>query len=136
MTISELLTKFGNPEIIQSLSMSDKMLAGLVTVCLGMGITFSALIILQFIISWMDKLLNRSTKNTEPPLNAPHITTPETQPQTIQNDTELIAVISSVIAMQMATTVDNIVIRNISKIESSAPVWSRAGITDQMNNRL
>ena len=136
MTISELLTKFGNPEIIQSLSMSDKMMAGLVTVCLGMGITFSALIILQFVISWMDKLLNKSTKTVETASNRPDKTKPDATPQNSRDDKELIAVISSVIAMEMATSVDNIVIRNIKKTEPSTSVWSQAGITDLMNSRL
>ena len=133
MTISELLTKFSDPEIIQSLSMSDKMMAGFVTIILGMGITFSALIILQFVISWMDKLLNKSTKKTIPPARSPGKTKPETRPQ---DDKELIAVISSVIAMKMATSVDNIVIRNITKTAPSTPVWNQAGISDLMNSRL
>ena len=136
MTISELLTKFGDPEIIQSLSMSDKMMAGLVTVCLGMGITFSALIILQFVISWMDKLLNRSTKKIAATSNLPEKTDPEASPENIQDDKELVAVISSVITMKMATSVDNIVIRNIKKTKSPTPIWSQAGITDLMNSRL
>ena len=136
MTISELLTKFGDPEIIQSLSMSDKMMAGLVTVCLGMGITFSALIILQFVISWMDKLLNRSTKKAATASNLQEKTASEAKPENVQDDKELIAVISSVIAMKMATSVDNIVIRNIKKTKPSTSAWSQAGITDLMNNRL
>ncbi len=133
MTISELLTKFSDPEIIQSLSMSDKMTAGLVTVCLGMGITFSALVILQFVISWMDLFLNRSAK---PAPNLPEKTEPDARQLDIQDDKELVAVISSVIAMKMATSVDNIVIRNIKKKESSTPAWNRAGIADLMNSRL
>jgi len=136
MTISELLKKFGDPDIIQSLSMSDKMMAGLVTICLGMGITFSALIILQFVISWMDKLLNRSTKKVEATSNLPEKTEPEARPENVLDDKELIAVISSVIAIKMATSVDNIVIKNIKKTKSSTPAWSQAGIADLMNSRL
>ncbi len=136
MTISELLTKFSDPEIIQSLSMSDKMMAGLVTVCLGMGITFSALIVLQFVISWMDKLLNRPANKAEIASSIPEKTEPEARPENIEDDKELIAVMSSVIAMKMATSVDNIVIRNIKKSKPSTSVWSQAGITDLMNNRL
>ena len=59
MTTAELLTKFANPDIIQTLSAGDKLYAGLITTALGMGITFSALVILQFIIAFMDKLLNK-----------------------------------------------------------------------------
>ncbi len=134
MTISELLIKFSDPGVIQSLSMTDKMVAGAVTTILGMGITFSALIILQFVISWMNTLLNRSTEKTT--TREPHKNTPETQNQPLQDNTELIAVISSVIAMQMTTSVDNIVIKNITRTENLTPVWNRAGIAELMNNRL
>ena len=58
MIVTELLAIFADPNAIHSLSSSDKLLAGLITTILGMGITFSALIILQFIIAWMDKILN------------------------------------------------------------------------------
>ena len=61
MTATELLKQFADPNVIHSLSVMDKIVAGLITTCLGMGITFIALIILQVIISWMDRLINRTS---------------------------------------------------------------------------
>jgi len=139
MIITELLASFANPDSIQSLSFPDKLLAGLITTMLGMGITFMALIILQFIISWMEKLIRPSkeepstalsTKPTEK--DAPEIKPPERS----HDDQELVAVIASVIAMKMKTSVSNIVIKNIEKIEDRSPVWNQAGIIEQMNSRL
>jgi glutaconyl-CoA/methylmalonyl-CoA decarboxylase subunit delta len=135
MTITELLAQFANPETISTLSFTYKLLAGLVTTVLGMGITFIALIILQVLISWMDRLINRSvvvkesTQVFQTPVNTSD--TPE-----IQNDNELVAVIAGVIAMKLKTSVDNIVIKNITKIEDRSPLWNRAGIIEQMNSRL
>ncbi|MEE4252729.1 MAG: OadG family protein [Desulfuromusa sp.] len=138
MTVTELLALFANPDVMQTLSTPDKLLAGLITTILGMGITFTALIILQFIISWMDKLLNNS-KAPQPkvPVTAPAespLTKAKTEPQ--QDDNELVAVIASVIAMKMKTSVENIVIKNIEKIDDQSPAWNRAGIIEQMNSRL
>lgn len=136
MTITELLAQFANPETITTLSFTHKLLAGLVTTMLGMGITFIALIILQLLISWMDRLINRGVA---PKINAPRVeasgnTTSDTQET--QDDSELVAVITGVIAMQLKTSVDNIVIKNIAKIEDRSPLWNRAGIIEQMNSRL
>ncbi len=136
MTITELLAQFANPETISTLSFAHKLLAGLVTTVLGMGITFIALIILQVLISWMDRLINRGVA---PKINAPGTaaagnTTGDTQKT--QDDSELVAVITGVIAMQLKTSVDNIVIKNIAKIEDRSPLWNRAGIIEQMNSRL
>lgn len=138
MSVTELLASFANPDVMHSLSITDKLLAGLITTILGMGITFAALIILQFIIAWMDKILNRQeTESTPATANVPTTTrSPDTQPDRALDDTELVAVIASVIAMKMKTSVDNIVIKNIVKLEDHSPAWNRAGILEQMNSRF
>jgi sodium pump decarboxylase gamma subunit len=108
---------------------------------LGMGITFAALVILQFIISLMDRLLNKKkTAPAKSTLTAP--SEPATTPPTAikvepgRDDNELVAVIAAVIAMKMKTSVDNIVIKNIVKLDDRSPAWNRAGIIEQMNSRL
>jgi sodium pump decarboxylase gamma subunit len=136
MNTAELLTKFANPDVIQTLSTSDKLYAGLATTILGMGITFSALVILQFVIAFMDKLLNKKQKQPSPTIKAPVTPKPAPAAKAEQDDTELVAVITATIAMKLKTSVSNIVIRNIEKTEDQSPAWNRAGIIDQMNNRL
>jgi glutaconyl-CoA/methylmalonyl-CoA decarboxylase subunit delta len=138
MTVTELLAGFANPEVIQTLSTSDKLLAGLITTILGMGITFTALVILQFIISWMDKILN-SSRNKQPELTttAPiKSEPPDIKKEPYLDDSELVAVIASAIAMKMKTSVADIVIKNIEKPDDRSPAWNRAGIAEQMNSRF
>jgi len=138
MTVTELMGHFANPEVIQTLTISDKLMAGLVTTILGMGITFAALILLQFIISLMDKVLNK--KKTVPIRAAApsaFVTKKqETKEKHYRDDNELVAVIATAIAMKMKTSVDNIVIKNIEKLDVRSPAWNMAGIIEQMNSRL
>jgi sodium pump decarboxylase gamma subunit len=141
MTVTELLARFANPDVMQSLSTSDKLMAGLITTMLGMGITFAALVILQFIISLMDRLLNKKktapAKSTLTVPSGPATTPPTaTKVEPGRDDNELVAVIAAVIAMKMKTSVDNIVIKNIVKLDDRSPAWNRAGIIEQMNSRL
>lgn len=138
MIVTELLAKFADPDVMQSLSISNKLIAGLITTILGMGITFAALIILQFIISWMDKILNNKKAESGHVAAPIPITkkSPDTKTRHYRDDNELIAVIASVIALKMKTSVGNIVIKNIEKIEDHSPAWSKAGIIEQMNSRL
>jgi len=135
MNTTELLSKFADPEIIHTLSISDKLYAGIMATILGMGITFTSLIILQFAIVFMEKLLNQPLKQTlqKPEMTASEVASPK---ETQETDNELIAAISSVIALQLKTSISTIVIRNIEKIEHPAPAWNRAGIVEQMNSRL
>jgi len=138
MTTTELLKQFADPNVIQSLSITDKLIGGLITTLLGMGITFIALIILQIIISWMDRLINRTATATGPaplPASVAPATT-HAAPVNLQDDQELVAVLTAAIAMKMKTSLGNIVIRNIEKIEDRSPAWNRAGIIEQMNSRF
>ena len=139
MTTTELLTTFANPEVMKALPMGDKLSAGLITTVLGMGITFSALILLLIIISWMNRLLNKDPAGSVTPVPAtvPNITKvvpPKTS--TTEKDNELVAAITTAIAMTLKTSASNIVIRNIETIEDRAPQWNKAGIIEQMNSRF
>lgn len=138
MTTTELMLQFSNPETLKTLSIGSKLMAGLVTTVMGMGITFIALILLQFIISWMERLASPGKKAT--PAVA-KVTTSSATPKAISqteedDDIELTAVITAVLANHLHTTSDNIVIRNITRIEDSSPLWNRAGILEQINSRL
>ena len=135
MTTTELLAKFADPEIIQTLSLSDKLFAGLMATILGMGITFISLVVLQFAMVLMEKLLGRPAKQSvqKPFHSGPPAPSPEV---TGTDDNELIAVISSVIALQLKTPVSNVVIRNIEKVEDSSSAWNKTGRLEQMNSRL
>jgi len=136
MTTAELLAKFADPEIIQTLTLSDKLYAGLVATILGMGITFSALIILQFVIVLMEKVIRKPEKQADDQHQSKDLHTALLEPSSTETNNELIAVISSVIALQLKTSVNNIVIRNVEKVETSSPAWNTAGIVEQMDSRF
>ena len=132
MTTTELMLQFSNPETLKNLSFASRVMACLVTTGLGMGITFVALILLQFIISWMERLLaprRPAVPTATEPTSAATVITRE-------DDNELVAVITAVLANHLRTTSDNIVIKNIVRIEDSTPIWQRAGILEQINSRL
>lgn len=136
MTTFELLKKFADPNLIQNLPVPDKLMAGLITTLLGMGITFLALIILMIIISSMDRLINRRAPAPAEPETGTAVPEQAAGRGDLRDDNELVAVLTAVIAMKMKTSVGNIVIRNIEKIEDGSPNWNRAGIIEQMNSRL
>lgn len=135
MTVTELLAKFANPELIQNLTVSEKLTAGLVTTVLGMGITFTALILLLFILTWMAKLNTPKTvvAETGP---AEKKTVVAEEPEPFVDEQEIVAAITTSIAMTLQTSTSNIVIRNIERVDDSSPAWNRAGLVEQMNSRI
>ena len=142
MSSSELMLQFANPETFASLSLGSRLLAGLITTGLGMGITFCALILLQFIISWMERLVARDRSATRPTSPDPGQACPGAAKRPSDtgadngHDSHVVAVITAVLAHHLGTSSDNIIIRNIVRTEDPAPPWSRAGLVEQINSRL
>ena len=134
MGISELLLHLADPQAIKSLSFMEKMAGGLLVTFLGMGITFLALILLQFIITLLAKFIAVPEHKSTPVQNDPESNVSASREDT--SEEELIAVISAAVAMKMQRSTSEIVLRNIRRIEEPTPLWNRAGILDQMNMRL
>ncbi len=53
---------FTNPEFLNTLSLSDRLIHSLMVTILGMGITFLILILLMFSIKLLSKLANKTQK--------------------------------------------------------------------------
>lgn len=142
MGISELLVQLANPETIKTLSFTEKMAGGLIVTFLGMGITFLALILLQVIIDLLARIMVKLERPAEEAVvtalleNTAMETALEDGVKENGDEEEIVAVITAAVAMQMQTAAENVVIRNIRKIEAPAPQWRIAGILDQMNTRL
>ena len=133
MTTTELMLQLSNPETIKTLSFTSKLSASLITTALGMGITFSALILLQFLITWMKRIFRAERQAAQVPATSA-AKEAETAPE--EDEDELAAVITAVLAEHLKTSSDNIVIKNITRVEDPTPAWSRAGILEQINSRL
>lgn len=138
MTTTELLAFFANSELIQTLDAGDKLSASLITTVLGMGITFSALIVLLIIITMMNKILNKTPADPAP-VKAPVAKKTMPRPAEVdktERDNELVAALTTALAMALKTSTSNIVIKNIEKVDNQSPQWNRAGIIEQMNSRF
>ncbi len=134
MDTVELLAKFANPDVMKTLSVSERMIAGLITTALGMGITFISLIVLQFVIG----LMARMTSGKDEKVTGASIIEEDKAVETedLTQDEEIVAAITTAIAFQLKTSVSNIVIRNIERVEESSSAWNRAGIAERLNNSL
>ncbi len=139
--MNELLEQFVNPETIHALSATDKLLAGLFTTVLGISITFLALIILQCIISWMNRFINvrepTSSSDTAPQIPPKQETKTAPVPETVKGvNNEIVAAITAAIGMMPGLSSDRIVIERIVKVRDRVSVWHQTGIIEQMNSRF
>lgn len=134
---TDLLTAFADPEKLKEFTTTQRLWAGLITTILGMGITFVVLIVLQFVIGLFEKLSGSEQKPTPALKPTPTAAAGKADEKPVtQSDDELVPVIAASIAMMLGTSTGNIVIRDIKKMEDTSPTWRRAGIVEQMQNRV
>ncbi|MEE4313587.1 MAG: OadG family protein [Desulfofustis sp.] len=126
MDISDLLAKFSDPATIGSLSFGDKMLAGLVATVLGMGVTFLALIVLHGVIVLLGRLTD------QPAVEQPAETEKEPAAGAIGADT--VAAITAALALVLRTSPDSLVVREIKRVEDTAPAWGRVGLIERLRS--
>jgi len=140
MEAVELLKIFSDPSTIENLTTTQKLWASLFTTILGMGITFVVLVVLQFVIGLFEKLSGTEKKPPSAPSSKPPKPAAKDPgagvERVAQAADELVPVITASIAMLLGTSASNIRIRNITPMRDTPPLWRRAGIAEQMQNRV
>lgn len=132
------MERFANPDLFKDLSFIDKLQGGLVTTLMGLGITFVVLTLIWGVISIMSRIINQKPE----PQNETILVT-EDSPVTINKpvsdgevNPQLVAVIMAAIAASEGSEyVSDLVVRKISRVSGSRPVWGTAGNTDSIESR-
>ncbi len=131
-----LMEMFADPRLMPDLSMGEKMLGSLITMCMGMGITFVILVLLWVIIAVMNKIMNKSDRaGGTPQVTAPPVSGAAAQSVNAADDGALIAVIAAAIAAAEGTCVNNLVVRKIQRAAADLPSWAAAGTADCIESR-
>ncbi|MFV0439624.1 MAG: OadG family protein [Desulfopila sp.] len=140
--MTDLLAQFADPQTMQAMSTLDKLIAGLFTTVLGMGITFLALVILQCIISLLNRLVNirqpvPPAAITPPQAPAKASTMPAVpampMPTGAAENNEVIAAIVAAIGLMTDIDGDRVAITRIVRASDRASIWSQTGILEQMS---
>ena len=137
-----LLDKLADPNLLEQMSTSEKLNGAFQATVLGMGITFAALIIIWGLTVLLKNVVASIEGKKDSSVKV--VNTPKKKTQAVSevveedptNDEELIAVISAAIASSMETSVRNIVVRNIIRVNDDTPTWGKVARIDQVNSRL
>lgn len=141
-----LMQKFADPELFKTLSLAEKLEGAGVTTLMGMGITFTILVFLWFVIAQMAKFSGgkpKSPKSDSAPsapaqsAAAPSATSAPAKAEAAEDSGQLIAVITAAIAALQESTgsTSNLIIRKISRVSGPTTSWSAAGSADAINSR-
>lgn len=141
-----LMQQFANPETFEALSMGERLTGATVTMCMGLGITFTVLCLLWIFIAIMGKCINAAdnkakAKEAAPapaPAAAPAAAAPvaaAVEAPAEADNAELVAVIAAAIAAMEGKPVCDLVVRSITRTPGSTTSWSNAGIRDCIASR-
>lgn len=133
----DLIKQLSDPALLETMTIGDKINAGLMVTLIGMSITFIALLILWTAIVVMTKLLVKKPKPEVAVVahQMPAVTETQVAPE-VEDDEALIAVITAAIAASLKTSIHNIVVQNIVRVPDETPAWAKTGRVDQMNARF
>lgn len=133
----DLINNLKDPVLVQSMSIGEKLTAGLMVTLIGMTITVLALLILWGAIVVMTKLIVKKPKEATQVVKqeAPAVKAVVVNDDSEDQD-ELIAIITAAVAASLKTSIHNVVVQNIVRVPDETPAWARNGRVDQMNARF
>lgn len=135
----EILELFKHADTFAQMEMGDKLLATGYVIILGMGITFFALILIWALTALMSRILMSVESKNQPAIKEvkkPAAPKPEVVEAVVEeDDLELVAVITAAVAASMNTSMHNIVVSKITRLDDTTPVWGKMGRNDVMASR-
>lgn len=126
-----------DPRAIDTLTSNEKVSIVLFVAGLGMAVTFAVLLFLWFSIIVLSKVLGNFGKTKAQPVKVQEV--PQVavvEEETEEEDEELVAVIAAAVAASLNTSIHNIVVKNIVRVNDHSPAWAKTGRIEQMNTRF
>lgn len=138
-----LMEIFADPSKIDSLSFGEKMVGSGVTMMMGMGITFTILILLWGCIAVMGLLMKKVLRKPAEAVKEPAPAKKQTAPPPVVSassgdmpQNELIAVIAAAVsAAEGKALEDGLVIRKIQRMAGPSTPWHKAGQMECIDSR-
>ena len=130
---------FSDPNTIHSLSFGERMLGSTVTMIMGLGITFTILLLIWLFIAIMGKILgaaeHKKKEAAAPAAAAPAAAPAPAKAEPAAADDSLIAVIAAAIAAYEGGSADNLVVRKITRLSGDMTPWESAANLARMETR-
>ena len=142
-----LMERFADPALFEGLSFSDKVAGSLVTTLMGMGTTFSVLILLWGIIAFISSIIRKVDQKPNTPAQSTGVigktpggeaTVPKPAAVSVLADSgqEIVAVLMAAIAAsQGIEVISKLRIRKIERISGNRTPWNAAGSAECIDSR-
>lgn len=130
-----LMEQFSDPNLMDQLSMAEKLGGAGITTLMGMGVTFVILLLLWLFLAVMAKIVSPKKKEEVPAAAAATPSEAAAPAAAVEDDKALIAVITAAIAAAEGRAASQLVVRKINRISGETTAWGLAGRTDCIESR-
>lgn len=140
-----LMEKFADPSLFDSLGFGDKMMGSLITMIMGMGITFAVLLLLWGFVAIMGKCISMSDRKEKKDTEKTAAVSVQQGAQAssdvsgasgISGDEVIAAVIAAAVAAYRSEGgTGELMVRKITRLSGESTAWSNAAIEDCIESR-
>ncbi|MCF8000715.1 MAG: OadG family protein [Halanaerobiales bacterium] len=127
-----------DPSLVQSMTLSEKLISGLQVAILGMSIVFTILILLMLVLKLLEIIFSEDMDFKED-VSETQTTVPEYEPEIDRNDEKVAAIMAAIMSLENVSK-SKFRIKKITRTEDDVPIWGRVarggGITENNKGEL
>lgn len=124
----------------QNLPMSEALSTGGITTLVGLAIVFGVLVILMIVLCLFKVFFYKEPAKKAAPAAAPAepaAPAPAAGAEAdIEDEEELIAVLTAAVAASLNTSTYNLQIKSYRRVPNKRPAWNNAGLRETIGNRI
>lgn len=130
-----------DPSLVQSMTIGEKMISGLMVAILGMAIVFLVLFLLMIVVNILKKAFySEDMSFKEDKTRTPSQTkTPVAEPEYDDNNEKVAAIMAAIMSLESMKS-SNFRIKKIKRTNDDVPIWGRVarggGITENNKGEL
>lgn len=139
-----LMQRFADPALFEALDTGDKVVASLITTLVGMGVTFTVLVLIWAAIAIMARIFHvQPPKKQAAAPASPAVTAPAAVPAAdapsqaaagLSGET-VAAILAAITASEGAGFMERFVVRKIDRTAGQRTAWNSAGSADCIDSR-
>jgi len=127
-----------DPSLVQSMTLSEKLISGLQVAILGMSIVFTILILLMLVLKLLEIVFSEDMDFKED-VSETQTTVPEYEPEIDRNDEKVAAIMAAIMSLENVSK-GKFRIRKITRTKDDVPIWGRVarggGISENNKGEL
>lgn len=124
--------------VFETMSLGEKLLSSLGVTILGMAVTFAVLVIIAYSLNLLRIMFGENKKkhvNKVEKLEKPDVSIAQ-DTSSMEDDLELIALLTSAIAAHSNKSTDEIFVSSIKPVAQKNSIWAATGRQEQMLRKI